>query len=105
MITALVTIAWPVSANHTMVMASQGMLLAGFIVLVLWVWRETNGDERDRMHRMVVGRYAYLIGSGVLVCGVVVQSLDGAVDPWLAWALTVMVVTKVFGNVYARLHA
>jgi len=104
MVIVLVTMVWPISADHTMVMASQGILLAGFVVLALWVWRETGADEREHLHRMVVGRWAYLVGSGILVTGIVVQSVHGTVDPWLAWALIGMVLSKIGGSVYARMR-
>jgi hypothetical protein len=101
---ALVSLAWPVASDHTMVMAQQGVLLAGFVVFALWAWRETGGDERDVLHRMLAARAAYLGGSAVLVAGIVRQSLAGAVDPWLAWALIIMVAGKVAGSVIARLR-
>jgi len=103
LIAALVSLAWPVASDHTMVMAQQGTLLAGFVIFALWAWRETGGDERDALHRMLAARAAYLGGSAVLVAGIIRQSLAGYVDPWLAWALIVMVAAKVASSVLARL--
>lgn len=105
MVIALFTLVWPISTDHTMVMASQGILLAGFIVLALWVWRETSADEREDHHRLVIGRWAYLVGSGILITGIVAQSIRGTVDPWLAWALMGMVLSKVIGSVYSRIRS
>jgi membrane protein implicated in regulation of membrane protease activity len=104
LLAALIVLAFPVGQNHTMVMTSQGIALAAFIALALWVWREYSTDEREDRHRMAVGRTAYLAGSGVLVVAIVVQSVDGAVDPWLLAALAVMVLVKVFGSVWLRLR-
>jgi len=102
LIAALASLAWPIASDHTMVMAQQGVVLAGFVVFALWAWRETGGDERDALHRMLAARAAYLGGSAVLVVGIVRQSLAGSVDPWLAWALIAMVTVKVVGSVVAR---
>jgi hypothetical protein len=104
LVAVLATLVWPVSQDHTMVMATQGILLAGIIALALFVWRESIADERESLHRMAISRIAYLVGAGVLVAGIVVQSVRGVVDPWLVWALMAMVVAKVVGSVWLRLH-
>lgn len=92
------------ASGHAMVMAKQGVLLAGFVAFALWVWREAGGDERDNLHRMLTSRLAYVIGSGITVAGILYQSLHGLVDAWLVWALVGMVLTKVIGSVWARLR-
>lgn len=104
LIAVLVSLVWPVARDHAMVMAQQGVLLAGFIAFALWLWREGGADEREDLHRMLIGRAAYLVGSGVLLAGIVVQSVAGSVDRWLVFALIGMVLTKVAGSIWARLN-
>jgi hypothetical protein len=102
LVVVLASLAQPVLSDHTMVMAQQGILLALFVAYALLVWREVGGDERDDLHRHLAGRIAYLVGSGVLVAGIIVQSLSGAVDPWLIATLAAMVLAKAVGIAFAR---
>lgn len=91
-------------------MPSQALylLMAGVIILfVLFaglVWRERPLDERDELHRMLAGRVGYLLGTAVLLIGVLVQSFSGHVDPWLVLALGAMVIGKLLGHFFVRLH-
>lgn len=83
-------------------------LMAGAVVLfVLFaglVWRERPLDERDELHRALAGRIGYLLGTVALLIGVLVQSVSGHVDPWLVIGLGAMVVGKLLGHFYSRLH-
>lgn len=85
-------------------MAKEGVLLAGFVAFALWVWREGSNDEREELHRMMAGRASYLVGSGVLIAGIIVESLAGDVDRWLVYALIGMVLTKMAGSVWMRMN-
>ena len=104
LLVVLASLVWPYGfgGGHAMVMARQGILLSGFIVFALWIWREQSLDEREELHRMLIGRVAYLVGSGILIAGIVVQSLGGIVDRWLVYSLMGMVLVKVVGSVWAR---
>jgi hypothetical protein len=53
------------------------------------------GDERDESHRSFAGRAAFLVGSGILVIGIVAQTFSHTLDPWLVAALAGMVLAKV----------
>lgn len=83
------------------------MLIAGVVVLFAlfagFVWKERARDEREQLHKMIAGRLAYLAGMGVLVLGVAVQGFTlPHVDPWLLFALSAMILGKIFGFFYSR---
>lgn len=71
-------------------------LFAGFI------FKETVRDERENLHRFIAARFAYLVGMGVLVIGIIVQSLKHDVDLFLVVTLIVMVLAKLSGFIYAK---
>ncbi len=73
-------------------------LFAGFI------WKEHARDERDELHKMIAARMGYLLGAGVLVLGLISQSLFSHPDPWLIIALVAMVLGKLMGRHYSRLR-
>ncbi|MBI4090687.1 MAG: hypothetical protein HY422_01560 [Candidatus Komeilibacteria bacterium] len=88
-------------------------LLVIFAVFAVFVWKEKARDEREALHALLAGRIAFLVGAGVLVIGVIVQSLDHAVDPvragvsngvdsWLVHALGAMILAKMLGRIYAQ---
>ncbi len=106
LIVVLLTLVVPLGLTHdqAMVMAQQGFLLAGFTSFALLVWRERVSDEREQLHRMMTGRSAYLVASGILIVGIVAESLGGQVDRWLVFALIAMVLTKIIGSVFMRLR-
>ena len=93
-----------IGVGDAMVMAREGILLAGFVAFALWVWREAGADEREDYHRLLAARVAYLVGSGVLIAGILVQSVAGDVDRWLVYALLGMVIAKIGGSVWTRLR-
>lgn len=82
------------------------MLLAGFMTTIAlffaFVWRERVRDEREGLHRLFAGRFAFLVGVGVLAIGVVVQSFMHAIDPWLITAFIAMIAAKVLASAYGR---
>ena len=81
--------------------------LIGAVVLYLafavFLWKENSGDERERFHRLFADRIAYLAGSALLLIGIVVGELRHALDPWLIYALAVMVIAKVVGLIYGKM--
>jgi hypothetical protein len=72
-------------------------LMTFFAVFVLY---ERAGDERELAHRMHSGRIAYLFGIAVLTAAFLMQGLAHEIDPWIALALAVMVITKVAMHLY-----
>lgn len=76
-----------------------------FLFFASFVWREKSKDEREEYHKMLAGRFAYLVGAGILVLGIIVQtSLQHTVDTWLVIALIGMVISKLGGLFYSRLQ-
>lgn len=82
------------------------MLIGGVIVVFAvfagLTWRERARDERDELHKMLAGRVGYLLGSGVLIAGIVWQTITSHPDPWLVAALVGMVLGKLLGLYYGR---
>lgn len=87
-----------------------GYLIMSFLIaaIVLYVafatflWKENKGDEREQYHRLFADRIAYLVGSAVLLIGIVIGELGHALDPWLIYALAIMVIAKVVGLIYSK---
>lgn len=83
------------------------MIVLTVVAVLLLVWAgfvmyEKSGDERELVHRMNAGRVAYLSGLGFLTLALVVQGFVHAIDPWVAGALGVMVVSKLAARTYAE---
>lgn len=76
------------------------MAVIGLGVWTGFIIKEKATDEREATHRMLSGRIAYLSGLGVLTAGLVVQGFQHHVDPWVAAALGVMIVSKLLANIY-----
>lgn len=84
-------------------MGEMTALLLVVILLLVWagfVMQETAHDEREVLLKMKSGRVAYLSGLGVLMVALVVQGFAHTIDPWIAVALAVMVVAKLFTRLY-----
>jgi len=81
-------------------------LLIGAVVLyiafVIFIWRENSGDERERFHRLFADRIAYFAGSGFLLIGIITQEMNHVLDPWLVFALALMVIAKIAGLIYGK---
>lgn len=78
--------------------------LAGLLFLLFsgFVWREQAEDEREELHRFLAARFAYLVGTGLLMLAVLVQSFAHSLDPWVIVALIGMLIAKVAGRMYAK---
>ena len=82
-------------------MGAVAVFAVVFFVFAGIVWREKPGDERDNLHKLAAGRTAFLIGTGILTLGIVVQSITThAIDPWLVAALTLMIAGKIAARAY-----
>ena len=75
-----------------------------FVLFSSFVWKEKAHDERDELHKMIAGRIGYLAGVGILIVGVIIETLTSQVDPWLIIALGVMVLAKLAGLIYGRVR-
>ena len=90
--------------QSTLLMVILAVFVALFAFYISFFWREKASDEREELHRMVAGRYAFFAGSGVLILGVVVESLQHDLDAWLVFALLAMIITKVIGRLYSKIN-
>jgi prepilin signal peptidase PulO-like enzyme (type II secretory pathway) len=86
--------------SSQMVLVSLAAL--GFITWVTFQWQEQATDEREELHRFLAARLAYFVGAGILMIGVLVQSLQHSVDPWLVGALIGMIAAKIFSKSIAE---
>lgn len=77
-------------------------LVVVFALFASFVWRENHRDEREGLHKMMAGRIAFLVGSALLVIGIIVQSFKHELDPWLIFTLAGMIVAKVITLIYGR---
>ena len=71
-------------------------------IFSVFVWKEQARDEREQLHSMLAGKYAFLAGALIIVIGIVVQSYSHTVDAWLVLALGAMVLTKLAGIMWAE---
>lgn len=77
------------------VVCMLAIALALFGIFATFILREKAYDEREEQHKSLAGRNAFLVGSGVLVLGIVVQGYTHTVDLWLVLTLIVMIATKL----------
>lgn len=78
-------------------------LVVLFIVLVGLLWKETPGDEREQLHKLIASRFSYFGVVTVLIIGVIFQSFQGKIDPWLVIAICIMLIAKFLGLIYGNL--
>ena len=86
----------------SVLMAMLVWLIVIFALFASFVWKEFAKDERELLHRMIAGRVAYLVGTGTLVLAIIVQCFSHNLDPWLVFALVLMILAKIFGIIYSR---
>ncbi len=92
---------WMPTMFANMVLAA---VITVFIVFAIFIWKEKALDERAELHRLAADRVAFLIGSGILVLGVLWQTWHHADNTWLLGALVGMVLTKLAALVYQELR-
>jgi len=79
-----------------LIVAALMLVWSGFIML------EKPVDEREVALTMKSGRFAYLSGLVVLLVALIVQGFAHEIDPWIAIALAVMVLSKLFTRLYVE---
>lgn len=84
----------------------QSILILGLIVAFLtfaaYIFREKSSDERESLHILSAGRISYLVGVAALIVGVIIQTLNHEIDPWLIIALCAMVFSKLLSRIYSH---
>lgn len=78
-------------------------LIISFLVFVGSVWREKAKDEREALHIQKAGRISFLVGSAILVVGIISQAQKHNIDPWLIYTLSAMVLTKTIARIWHKL--
>lgn len=97
----LAVIALLAIAPKTIVMPSGVQMLILAIVLgliatfLVFLWREQPEDEREMQNQALASRSAYIVGSLVLICALVIQSLHHSLDPAIPIAILAMIATKI----------
>lgn len=84
-------------------MVAMTVLFIAVVIIGVWtgfIVREEARDEREAINRMHSGRVAYLSGLAILTLALIVQGFQHHVDPWVAAALGVMVVSKMLARFY-----
>ena len=84
-------------------MGEMTALLIVAVLMLVWagfIMREKAADEREVLLTMKSGRIAYLSGLLVLLVALIAQGMAHAIDPWIAIALAVMVLSKLFTRLY-----
>ena len=88
-------------------MAAMGVLLSTAVLLCIWagfIMYEKVADERESLHRMHAGRFAYLAGIAILTLALVVQGFSHHIDPWIALTLGVMVIVKLGARMFTEIY-
>jgi uncharacterized membrane protein YgdD (TMEM256/DUF423 family) len=90
----------PDSVNMMLILG----LILGFLGFIGLVWREQASDEREVVHIGKAGRWSFFSGAAVLVVGIVVQAMQHNIDPWLLYALSIMVLAKLISRTFHKLR-
>lgn len=78
-------------------------LAAGGLALAAAVIQERPADERERHHRNLASRYAFVLGLASLSLAVIFQTFRHDIDPWIVAGLGAMTLGKILGTAYGRL--
>jgi hypothetical protein len=84
---------------ETTIILSLGLILS-FFFYTIFIWKEKGRDEREILHALHAGRVSFLTGSFILVLGIVVQAFNHSIDPWLIYALSGIVFSKLMMLLY-----
>ena len=88
----------PPSTLHVLVVVA----LVIFGIIILLFWREKPQDEREGYHRMFAARTSLILGSCVLITGIISGLLNHNLDPFLIYALCAIVIGKLVGMFYIK---
>ncbi|MDQ3089840.1 MAG: hypothetical protein M3Q24_01655 [bacterium] len=88
--------------NIVLMMMILGLVVV-FSIFSVFIWKENPQDEREGLHKMMADRTAFLVGAGVLVIGIIVQSLKHSLDTWLVFTLAGMILAKTISLIYSQM--
>ncbi len=83
---------WMPSMVHSFFLIGLALV---FCVFAVFVWKERALDEREEQQRLMTGRIGFLTGAGLLVAGIIIQTLRHELDTWLIITLSGMVLAKL----------
>ncbi|MBI5613382.1 hypothetical protein HY947_00490 [Candidatus Gottesmanbacteria bacterium] len=75
-------------------------LVVLFIFFTGLLWKESPGDEREQLHKLIASRFAYFASIAILIFGVILQSFKGEVDPFLILGICIALLAKIIGRIY-----
>ncbi len=84
-----------------MVVGMLAVALVLFAMFASFILREKIVDERDMLHRTLAGRNAFLVGSAILMLGIIIQGYNHSVEPFLVITLIAMVVVKIGTRIWS----
>ena len=84
-----------------MVMSMLACIFVLFAIFASFILNEQAGDERESAHRTLAGRNAFLIGSAILMLGIIIQGYSHTLDFWLVASLSAMILTKVITRLWS----
>ncbi len=85
---------------HSMHPFMVPFLVVLFIIFTGFLWKESPGDEREKLHKFIASRFAYFAVITTLLVGVIFQSFEGPVDPFLIIGICIALLAKTLGLVY-----
>lgn len=88
--------------NTILIMMITGLIVL-FALFASFIWKENSKDERESLHKMMAGKFAFLVGASGLTVGIIIQSLQHSLDGWLVVILGAMVFAKIIGLIYGRI--
>ena len=86
-------------------MFASAILLCFLIIFILFaafIWKEKPRDEREEANRLLAGRVGFLAGTGILVIGIIYQTLKHNLDIWLLVTLLIMILAKLIVGIYSE---
>jgi hypothetical protein len=89
---------WMPTMLQTTALVVVAALVIAYAGLVL---AERGGDEREVAHRAAAGRAGFIVGIFVLTTALLVEGFEHAIDPWIATALSAMIVAKASARYFA----
>jgi peptidoglycan/LPS O-acetylase OafA/YrhL len=79
----------------TLSMLALAVLVVAFCI---FIFREQPRDEREAQPALMGGQASYMVGAGILLIGIVVESFGHNLDPYLPVALGAMVFSKLLST-------
>ncbi|MDF2379476.1 MAG: hypothetical protein P1V18_04630 [Candidatus Gracilibacteria bacterium] len=73
-----------------------------FFGLAFFMCHKPSNDERQQLLLLLGERFGFMAGSLILMIGLIIQVIDGLVDPWLLGTFVVMLLAKTLGMIYGK---